>query len=92
MGEARLLVVGVSICASGGSATVTGLDQVSELIVPSSISFPSLTATQKVARVGRGAIERLQLSESVFLAVLKVFARRVFQSPTRFRRFHFIGN
>jgi hypothetical protein len=52
---------GDRICATGGSATVIGLDLDADsdsrwdgdVIVPSSVFFPSLAATLEVTRIGR---------------------------------------
>jgi hypothetical protein len=58
--DARLLVVGVESCASCGSATAIGWDlgPGGDIIVPSSIFFPSLAATLALTQVGPSAFQR----------------------------------
>jgi hypothetical protein len=64
MSELCSVIAGVRICASGGSATVIGLDLDSDscwdgdVIVPSSVFFPSLAATLDVTRIGRFDLSR----------------------------------
>jgi hypothetical protein len=54
MSEAASVVQGVRVCASGGSATAIELLEGSgvEIIVPSSVFFPSLAATLDVTQMG----------------------------------------
>jgi hypothetical protein len=60
MSEARLVVAGVEICASGGSATAAqlGLGSGGQIIVPSSVFFPSLAAIRGdlTGTLGRDAV------------------------------------
>jgi hypothetical protein len=62
-----LVTLGVNVCASEGSVTVTGLNSDSDsslsssssynIIVPESIFFPWLAATLGVTRIGRRAFQ-----------------------------------
>jgi uncharacterized membrane protein len=60
----RLVVAGVEVCASGGSATAIrlGLNSGGQIIVPSSVFFPSLAATVGVTKLGRDAFQNTRIA------------------------------
>jgi hypothetical protein len=62
-----LVVAGVRVCASGGSATTNGFGLASggHIIVPSSFFFPSLAAAVRVTQVRRGAFEHARITSVI---------------------------
>jgi hypothetical protein len=75
-----LVVAGVKVCASGGSATTNGLGLASggHIIVPSSVFFSSLTAALRVTQVGRGAFEHARIASVIIHCHIRVLCSSCF--------------
>jgi hypothetical protein len=75
-----LVVAGIRVCASGGSATTNGLGLASDghIIVPSSVLFPSLTAALRVTQVGGGACEQARITSVIIHRHVRILCSSCF--------------
>jgi hypothetical protein len=61
LSEACSVIAGVQVCASGGSATVTGFDSglLRHIILSSPVVFPSRSAMLDLIRIGRRGLRTM---------------------------------
>jgi hypothetical protein len=94
MSDACLVVAGIEICASGGSATAVAsdVDLGAYITVPWSVLFPSQFETVGATQLHLRAFENTRITSVTILLMFKFFVHHVSQFANHFRRFHLRQN